>query len=211
MKTISGMLLKAGVGEIPTEVMIDGLESIQRLVGGNIDSVTIDAQQVDSDNDMFTLVGYCHDEALILNLDMNWLASALFERELHGDVVVVSGTSKGGDYDGENYDIPNDMVQWLRTTFVVRVADTYNMASQLTQAFKFAVDNKLIDMSLVDEMMVELMDDVNNGSQSEMVASKLHNLIDVTAEAIAGHIEKEMGVDDLVNEIEQFLKTETEK
>lgn len=211
MKTISAILLKAGVGEMPTEVMIDGLESIQRLVGGTIDSVTIDAQQVDSSNDMFTLVGYCHDEALILDLGMNWLASALFERELHGDVVVVSGTSTSGDYDGENYDVPSDMVQWLRTTFVVRVSDTYNMASQLTQAFKFAVENELIDMSTVDEMMNELMDDVNNGSQSEAVADKLHNLIDLTAEAIAGHVEKEMGVDDLVNEIEQFLKTETEK
>lgn len=211
MKTISGMLLKAGVGEIPTEVMIDGLESIQRLVGGNIDSITIDAQEIDSSNAVFTLVGYCHDEGLILNLDMNWLASALFERELHGDVVVVSGTSGGGDYDGENYDVPSDMVQWLRTTFVVRVADTYNMAKQLTEAFRFAVENELIDVSVVNDMMSDLMDDVNNGSQSEMVAEKLHNLIDVTAEAIAGHVEKEMGVDDLVNEIEQFLQTETEK
>ena len=210
MSTISAVLLKAGIGVEPEPIVIGDLESIQRLVGGHIDAVRIDAQEVDSENEPFTLVGYCHDEGLILDLEMNWLASALFQRELRGDVVLVSGHSSTGEYDGENYDVPDTMVSWLRSTFVKRVAETYNEATALTAAFQYAIENNLIEPELFHEAMQAVAEDVENGERSEMVADKLRNLINITGDAIVGHTANKVS-GKLVSEVEEFLRKETEK
>lgn len=210
MSTVSAVLLKAGVGVEPEPIVIDDLQSIQRLVGGHIDAVRIDAQDVDSESEPFTLVGYCHDEGLILDLEMNWLASALFQRELRGDVVLVSGKSPTGEYDGENYDVPDVMVRWLRTAFVQRVADTYNEATALTAACQFAIENNLIDESLFHETMKAVAEDVNNNEHSDTVAEKLRNLINITGDAILNHTTGQVS-GKLISEIEEFLQKETEK
>jgi hypothetical protein len=61
MSTVSAVLLKAGTGVEPESVVINGLESIQSLVGGNVEAVRVFAQKRDTD-EPFELVGYCDDE-----------------------------------------------------------------------------------------------------------------------------------------------------
>lgn len=64
MSTVSAVLLKSGTGVEPESVIVNGLESIQSLVGGNIEAVRIFAQKRDTD-EPFELVGYCDDEGLV--------------------------------------------------------------------------------------------------------------------------------------------------
>lgn len=91
----------------------NSLTEIQAKVGGYIDSVKTQAIN-ESDDTQMVLVGYVHDEGKILNMPMNPLASIVFNRDLVGDVVLVSGTNPdNGDYDGENYDLPLDFINYI--------------------------------------------------------------------------------------------------
>jgi hypothetical protein len=71
-----------------------GYAEIRDAVGGYIDAVRDGS-----------LVGYVHDEGLLIGLPVNVMASALFARPLVGDVVLVGCVSPSGEYDGENYDV----------------------------------------------------------------------------------------------------------
>ena len=66
MKTVKGVLLNAGVGASAESVEVSDLESIQGYVGGLIDAVR---QPI---NDDLYVIGYVHDEGLVLDLEMNW-------------------------------------------------------------------------------------------------------------------------------------------
>ena len=70
MGAVSAVLLKCGSGVEPEPVVINGLESIQSLVGGNIEAVRVFAQKRDTD-EPFELVGYCDDEGRIKDSEMN--------------------------------------------------------------------------------------------------------------------------------------------
>jgi hypothetical protein len=71
---------------------------INDAVGGYFDVVRpLDA----SDH----IVGYVHDEGLLMGLEPNALASALFGRFLVGNCVVVGAFDKEGNYDGDDHNI----------------------------------------------------------------------------------------------------------
>jgi len=80
--------------DLPTE---DSYEVLRDLIGGLLDTVT-------SPNG--AVVGYLHDEGLLIGLPVNTVASMLFSRPLVGNVVLVGGLSPDGEYDGENHDLP---------------------------------------------------------------------------------------------------------
>jgi hypothetical protein len=123
---VSGALLPCGVGNTIEPAIVDGLESLQQYVGGMIDAVRTELQ------DGTVIVGYVNDEGLMLNMETNWFASALFDRQIVGDVVLVSGTSPSGEYDGENYDLPENFFRFLSTKFTEHVAQTYNECVAMT-------------------------------------------------------------------------------
>jgi hypothetical protein len=109
-KTISGILLKAEDGSEPMPIPVGDHTTIQQYVGGWFDCVqaTYKASQfLLETGDEFVAIGYVHDEGIILGLPLNKMATLMFRRELYGDVVVVSGTSPKGEYDGDNYDVPS--------------------------------------------------------------------------------------------------------
>lgn len=112
----TGLVLYADPTKEPEPILLseqDSLQAIQERVGGLIDAVKHVAVNQDTDEQM-VLVGYINDEGLLLKLPMNPLASIVFNRELVGDVVLVSGTNpESGAYDGENYDLPMDFVRYL--------------------------------------------------------------------------------------------------
>jgi hypothetical protein len=83
------------------------------MVGGYIDAVRFDYDQeacemlsAPEGAKEFTAVGYINDTGLLDGLPINTMASIVFGRELRGPVVVVSGTSTSGEYDGDNHDVP---------------------------------------------------------------------------------------------------------
>jgi len=74
-------------------------------VGGHFDAVRL------SD-----VVGYVHDEGLLIGLEYNVRASLLFNRSLVGNCVLVGCLDSAGEFDGDDYDVPQNyldmMSQW---------------------------------------------------------------------------------------------------
>lgn len=124
---VEAILLPTGSNVAPEPVLIDDYKSIQRIVGGTFDCV-----RTDMGRDDVALVGYVHDEGLLLNMDYNYLATALFKREIRGDVVVVWGLSPNGHYDGDNHDMPKHINDFLRTDLLIHTATAYNMATTMS-------------------------------------------------------------------------------
>ena len=204
MSTVSAVLLKAGTGVEPESVVIDGLESIQSLVGGNVEAVRVFAQKRDAD-EPFELVGYCDDEGRVKDSEMNWLASALFRQEIRGNVVVVTDAG-----DGEDGDVPDTFVKWLMSGFLQRVAESYNEASFIAEVMQFAVQNNLVPEDEIMEVMDSFGEDIARGEQTEETIHKMNTLLERILKAVQLHNADEDGVE-LVSEIEDWLKTETEK
>jgi len=77
-----------------------GYAVIRDAVGGYIDAVRAD-----------DFIGYVHDEGLLIGLAPNVMATFLFARPIVGDVVIVGCLNERGEYDGENYDVPTEIVE----------------------------------------------------------------------------------------------------
>ena len=115
MNTV-GILIPCDGGE-PEPLSVGDYLHIGELGGGHFDCVRkdIDPEDFDTIEDAngFVLVGYVHDEGLLIGLPYNGMASLMFGRDLVGPCVVVSGSAPNGYYDGDNHDLPewfNDCV-----------------------------------------------------------------------------------------------------
>ena len=65
-------------------------------------------------NDMARgFVGYVHDEGLLLGLEPNAMASAVFGKFLVGNCVIVGAISDTGEYDGDNHNLSSDDLNYL--------------------------------------------------------------------------------------------------
>ena len=204
MSAVSAVLLKSGTGVQPEPVVVNGLESIQSLVGGNIEAVRIFAQKRDTD-EPFELVGYCDDEGLVKDSEMNWLASALFRQEIRGNVVVVTDAG-----DGEDGDVPDTFVKWLMSGFLQRVAESYNEATFIAGVMEFAVQHNLVPEEEIMEVMNSMGEDIENEGRTPETIEKMNTLLEKILKAVQDYNAEEDGAQ-LVSEIEEFLKTETEK
>jgi hypothetical protein len=197
MNKVTGLLLNAGVGASIDTVEITDLESIQNHVGGMIDAVR---QPI---NDDIYVVGYVHDEGLILDLEMNWIASALFGREIRGSVVLVNGNNDVGEYDGYNHDLPNEFIEYMKTVFLARVATTYNESQIILALLQSAASDDIIEMEKLDELLEVLAEAVETGDRdaNNKAGELMRNVLSQIDETMATQ-----ATDTLVDEIYDFLK-----
>lgn len=110
-----GILLPCD-GSEPMPISVGNHTHINELVGGHFDAISFNFDPAlfdlaeygldGADGTPFVAVGYVHDEGILLDLPINPMASVVFQREICGPCVLVSGTSASGEYDGENHDIP---------------------------------------------------------------------------------------------------------
>lgn len=92
------LLLKTSGEIIPLELNnINDHEVIRDNVGGWFDCVR---------NHERRIVGYVHDEGLLIGLPANPVSSFLFDQILAGDCVIVGSHSEAGEYDGESHELP---------------------------------------------------------------------------------------------------------
>lgn len=160
METITqAILVPADPDRKPMVVPIADLGDIQHHVGGSIDAVTthVDAVEFGRDDDPdFTLVGYVHDEGLLLGFPTNHRATVMFQRPLAGDVLVISGTNPtSGAYDGANYDVPGWYVdRVLDGTLDWVVSNASGMAEMIASAIELALQDGLFTA----EEMAQVMD-----------------------------------------------------
>jgi len=106
--------------DIPTE---DGHTLIHEIVGGWFDCVRGEE-----------IVGYVHDEGLLIGLPLNAVASMLFQRPLVGDCVVIGSLNEKGEYDGENHDVPKAFTSGRFFDFAKEIAESEVIQAMLTQA-----------------------------------------------------------------------------
>lgn len=191
----SGALLPAGIGGEIEPIMITDLKSIQTAVGGLIDVVT--RQMPDGT----VVVGYVHDEGLLLGMETNWFASAFFERELVGPCVVLGGTSPSGDYDGDDYDLPEKLFQFLANQFTQHVIETYNETILITVGIELARMHGIItddDLADFDEILEQVI--MNDGDQN-----LVHEwMSELTSKVDEYNTNRKAEI--LVDEVEKFLE-----
>jgi len=197
MNKVTGLLLNAGVGASIDTVEVTDLESIQGYVGGLIDAVR---QPI---NDDIYVVGYVHDEGLLLDLEMNWIASALFGREIRGTVVLVNGNNDVGEYDGYNHDLPSDFIEYMKTAFLARVATTYNESQIILALLQSAASDDIIEPEKLDELLEALSEAVETGDRdaNNKAGELMRNVLSQLDQTMANQ-----ATDTLVDEIYDFLK-----
>ena len=200
---VSGALLPCGVGNTIEPAIVDGLESLQQYVGGMIDAVRTELQ------DGTVIVGYVNDEGLMLNMETNWFASALFDRQIVGDVVLVSGTSPEGEYDGENYDLPENFFRFLSTKFTEHVAQTYNECVAMTLGLNLAHRLGIISDDELDDLNNKVGAAADGEDDTELKAH-LVSISERVTEFVAKHV-SDSAADEMIAELEELLKKEAEE
>ena len=207
-KLTVGMFLPRGTQVEPEPIFIEDYKSIQQAVGGVFDVVVTDLGKDD-----VSIVGYVHDEGLILDLELNYLATNLFQKELRGDCVIVWGLSPNGEYDGDNYDIPEWITEFIMKDLVISSAGAYNMAGLLADVCKYAVANELATL----EDVAEFADAMHRGATTGKIDYEAEDRLIAVLEKVADFIgksknEDEMEVMDAVIEfcnmaIQAFMKS----
>jgi len=77
-------------------------------IGGHFDAVRL-----------HDVVGYIHDEGLLIGLPYNVRASLLFNRALVGNCVLVGCLDDKGEFDGADYDVPKTYVEAMSRWHVI--------------------------------------------------------------------------------------------
>ena len=190
----SGALLPAGNGNNIEPIMVGDYKTIREFVGGAFDVVT---KRLADGN---VICGYVHDEGLLLEMDTNWFASALFERHIVGPCVLVSGTSPQGEYDGENYDLPEQFFHFLTNQFTEHVVECYNETMLVTIGIELAKLHGVInDDDLAD--LDEILDTVGGGGDRQQLKDWMQHLEGKVIEFTT--VRK---AEILVDEVEEFLR-----
>ena len=162
MSTITvGLFLPSGVNVEPEPIFVEDYKSIQSAVGGNFDAITTNCGMEE-----MLFVGYVNDEFLINGMEMNYLATNLFKREIHGNCVVVWGLAQNGEYDGENYDIPEEFYEALVSGLTEGTAGAYNLAVSMATICDFAIQHNICDVDTLDRATFTMYDCSVNGDRS---------------------------------------------
>lgn len=166
-----GMFLPTGDNVEPEPFFFQNYEDLQNAVGGHFDVVRTDLGRKD-----VALLGYVNDIGLLADLEYNYLATALFKQNLVGNVVVTWGLSPNGEYDGDDYDIPEEMVEFIQTELVSQTANAYNLSVMSSLACQMAIECGLCTESDIMELVQGI-----NDTDREVVegwAKKLNELLE---------------------------------
>lgn len=167
----TAVLLPAGARVNPEEVLIDDYKNIQDIVGGCFDCVRYSGEGLNGEP--IALCGYVHDEGLLLGMDTNYLASMLFGRMIVGPCVVTYALSPNGEYDGDDYEMPSELVEFLTNDLLVNTAQAYNQASLMAVATEQMVAAGVLTQEDVDMMGDEMERVIRGESESLSVEADM--------------------------------------
>jgi hypothetical protein len=158
---VSGLFLPSGACVEPQHILVDGYKDIQKYVGGNFDCVSTNVGRDD-----VSFEGYVHDEGLLIGLEYNYLASALFGRDLVGDCVLLWGLSPDGERDGDNYDMPAEMVESITTELLEGVSIAYNASVVVSAIMELAIHSGMTTKSEASRIIHDLHEASVNGTDN---------------------------------------------
>ena len=163
----TAMLLPAGSRVVPEEILIDDYQNIQATVGGHFDVVRYSGE--DTDGKPVVLCGYVHDEGMLLGMELNYLATMLFQQPIVGPCVVTYALSPNGEYDGDDYDMPTELVRFISEDVLVATANAYNKSALMGFATERMLEEGLLDDDDVD-MLMDAIEASVSGRMSELPA-----------------------------------------
>jgi hypothetical protein len=161
----TAVLLPAGARVQPEEILVNDYKNIQDIVGGCFDCVRYDGEGFNGEP--VVLCGYVHDEGLLLGMETNYLASMLFGRMIVGPCVVTYALSPSGTYDGDDYEMPAELIGFLTNDLLVATATTYNQAALMAVASEQMVASGALTEEDV-ELMADEMEAITRGEQEEL-------------------------------------------
>lgn len=171
-----GAVIGTVIGDKPEALVIGDLSDIQSSVGGHVEQVSCECGNL-SDSTTFTLLGYVHDEGAISDppLEVNIMASTIFNQELRGKCVIVSGTQgDGAESELDIYDLPSDFFNYLCNTLTRDINTSVNM----TQMFAIA-------------MVAGVANGVITQAESDLVEKEIHKLGETNVSGTVESISKE--------------------
>ena len=164
-----GAVIGTTVGHKPEPVVIGDIADIQAKIGGCFDCVTVECGNT-SDGSKFQLVGYVHDEGRIMNppLELNLMASMIFNRELRGACVILSGTNpETSEDDGESYDLPSRFYNYLCETLTKEIEKSVMFTQMAATAMSMAERDGII----TDEQCQLVVDTISELGENEIAGS----------------------------------------
>ncbi|CAB4151838.1 hypothetical protein UFOVP587_36 [uncultured Caudovirales phage] len=175
-----GLFLPSGACVEPEPVFFEGHKSLQEHIGGHFDVVRCDMGHPEQ----IAILGYVHDEGLLLNLPMNYLATALFKRHIVGDVVVTWGLSPDGEYDGDDYDFPEEIMEYLQHELLQTTAEAYNQSTNITLAMAVAISQKFVTEDEVTQVATDLYDSRGSGDKEleKATVTRLNEILEFVVE-----------------------------
>jgi hypothetical protein len=168
-----GMFLPAGTGVEPEPCFVDNHEDISRELGGGMFDVVVTSMGQDSGTQF---VGFVRDEFLFDGSEYNYLATALFKRDIRGGCVVMWGVDDTGIIDGEIYDLPEAAYEFLRHDLLEFVSETYNQSVMSTLLVDVGVACGLVS----EEWAEELYEDLQNPHDEDAHRRVLAKMNDLT-------------------------------
>jgi hypothetical protein len=198
MSAVIGCVLPAGVGGQIKRVIIEDLNDLQKLVGGYIEPVT--AQFAED----FFVTMLVNEEGIQQDLEMNWIASALFMREIVGDVVLVRAQDDNGVLADDFLDLPTEFIGWLEERHMPKVANAYNQTLMVSAMFRLAVQENLIPEDEVEQFFIDTMVYLEGGEIAPELQKKTTEFIDKVIALVEEKVTANLG-DKLADEIYEFL------
>lgn len=195
-KQVQGILFPIGEDTEPLPIAVGDHININALVGGHFDAVRreftpeeLAGEDAPDGAQPFVAVGYVHDEGRIINLPLNKLATVVFGQELYGDVVLVSGTSPDGEYDGDNYDVPTWFADAVHNGSLAEASVLVERMSEVASCLALAVREGMATRNQV------LLLIVGAGSGNEDAQESLSLLTAYGRLRLAGEIEPYVSTD----------------
>ena len=179
-----GAVIGTEVGKEPEPCIIGDIADIQAKVGGHFDCVRINVGSDPSADDVFTLVGYVHDEGRIMEppLELNVIASMIFNQELRGNCVILSGTNpETKAYDGENYDLPAIFFDFLCKQMTKDIEHSVRFTQMLATSVGMAVKAKVItreEYKYVTETVNSLQSDGGVGGSMSSLPERCREIME---------------------------------
>jgi len=193
-----GAVIGTEIGQEPEPCIIGDITDIQSKVGGHFDCVRINVGSDPSADDVFTLVGYVHDEGRVLNppLELNLLASMIFNQEIRGNCVILSGTNpETREYDGENYDLPAVFYEFLCTTLTKEVEKSVQFTRLLAMSVSMAYRSNKISKEDFDYVhtTINTLHDTAIGGEFDKMPEKLKAILEKCMKQMADQVGELMG------------------
>jgi hypothetical protein len=117
---------------------------------------------------------------------MNWFASALFGQEVYGPCVVAWALSPNGEYDGDIYDMPDFLSEYIFGEFTEFVVRAYGQATSMTRMFQGAVTAGIITDDELESLMQYIEALTNDDTERYTDAEKVNFML--LLNAVEAHV-----------------------